>query len=47
MEVLENNNCHFPHSFRSITMETAIKPGSLSFDSEYVLNLNKGKMKQS
>lgn len=39
MEVLKYNNWHFPHSFRSITMETAIKPGSLSLDVEYLSKL--------
>lgn len=30
--MLKHNNCHFPNSYSSITMETSTQPGSLSSD---------------
>lgn len=42
VKVLEYNNWHFLHSYGSITMETATKPGSLNFDSKYFLTLRDG-----
>lgn len=42
VKVLKHNNWHFLHSYGSITMETATKPGSLNFDSKYFLTLRDG-----
>lgn len=42
LEVLKRNDWYFIHSYGSITMVTATKPGSLSFDSEYLLTLTDG-----
>lgn len=39
VEVLKHNNWHFLHSYGSIAMETATKPGSLSSYSEYLMTL--------